>query len=251
VPLLKRDTVLDETIRALPVNRLDGDEKVVVTNNDNFINQGISNSPVGAPVSFVNEYGLYVLILTSRKPEAKAFKRWVTHEVLPTIRKTGSYIVPKSRPLPEALRGEAEWNRAAAELAKSYSQIYLALGLRGPQRILAIENVMRVRHGIEMGSVAPLPGPQTTDNRYAVVVEDRLITPTQIGNALGLSAIAVNRLLETHGFQVRQVKDWVPTAKGKPLSEWVDTGKSHHSGAPVTQLRWKESAILKQLQALQ
>lgn len=39
----------------------------------------------------VNESGLYSLIMTSRKPEAKAFKKWVTSEVLPTIRKTGSY----------------------------------------------------------------------------------------------------------------------------------------------------------------
>ena len=41
----------------------------------------------------VNEPGLYSLILRSRKPEAKAFKRWVTHEVLPQIRRTGSYSV--------------------------------------------------------------------------------------------------------------------------------------------------------------
>jgi prophage antirepressor-like protein len=39
----------------------------------------------------VNESGLYSLIMTSRKPEAKAFKKWVTSEVLPSIRKTGSY----------------------------------------------------------------------------------------------------------------------------------------------------------------
>ena len=40
----------------------------------------------------VNEAGLYNLVLRSRKPEAKQFKRWVTHEVLPTIRKTGGYV---------------------------------------------------------------------------------------------------------------------------------------------------------------
>ena len=45
----------------------------------------------------VNESGLYNLIFGSRKPEAKAFKRWITHEVLPSIRKTGKYEVsPKS-----------------------------------------------------------------------------------------------------------------------------------------------------------
>lgn len=39
----------------------------------------------------VNEFGLYSLILSSTKPEAKAFKRWITHEVLPAIRKAGKY----------------------------------------------------------------------------------------------------------------------------------------------------------------
>ena len=39
----------------------------------------------------MNEPGLYALVLGSRKPEAKAFKRWITHEVIPSIRKAGSY----------------------------------------------------------------------------------------------------------------------------------------------------------------
>ena len=63
-------------------------------------------------VSIVNEPGLYSLILRSRKPEAKAFKRWVTHDVLPAIRRTGSYsAVPAHdipRTLPEALRAYAD-----------------------------------------------------------------------------------------------------------------------------------------------
>lgn len=45
-------------------------------------------------MSTVSEPGLYSLILRSRKPEAKRFKRWIVHEVLPSIRKTGSYGVP-------------------------------------------------------------------------------------------------------------------------------------------------------------
>lgn len=47
--------------------------------------------------AIVSEPGLYSLILRSRRPEAKAFKRWVTHEVIPSIRKTGSYSVPGQR----------------------------------------------------------------------------------------------------------------------------------------------------------
>lgn len=45
-------------------------------------------------MNIVNEFGLYNLVLSSRKPEAKQFKRWITHEVIPSIRKTGGYQVP-------------------------------------------------------------------------------------------------------------------------------------------------------------
>ena len=70
---------------------------------------------------FVSESGLYDLIMKSRKPEAKAFKRWVTHEVLPSIRKTGGYSVQTTlaipKTLPEALRAYADEveRREAAE----------------------------------------------------------------------------------------------------------------------------------------
>lgn len=49
-------------------------------------------------LNIVSEPGLYILILGSRKPEAKAFKRWITHEVLPSIRKTGMYVSTVSSP---------------------------------------------------------------------------------------------------------------------------------------------------------
>lgn len=63
--------------------RLDEDEKSGVTINDGSQNRTLSS---------VNESGLYSLILTSRKPQAKSFKKWVTSEVLPSIRKHGAYM---------------------------------------------------------------------------------------------------------------------------------------------------------------
>jgi prophage antirepressor-like protein len=48
-------------------------------------------------VNLINESGLYSAILSSQKPQAKKFKRWVTHEVLPSIRKTGNYTVTDSK----------------------------------------------------------------------------------------------------------------------------------------------------------
>lgn len=57
------------------------------------------NTPSGEQQMLViNESGLYSLILTSRKPEAKKFKKWVTSEVLPAIRKTGRYVAPQAQP---------------------------------------------------------------------------------------------------------------------------------------------------------
>lgn len=56
----------------------------------NLAVQGINRGLI-----FTNESGLYSLVLRSRKPEAKAFKKWVTSEVLPTIRKTGMYMTQK------------------------------------------------------------------------------------------------------------------------------------------------------------
>jgi prophage antirepressor-like protein len=51
-------------------------------------------------LTIINESGLYSLILKSRKPEAKKFKKWVTSEVLPSIRKTGTYSVQQAAPQP-------------------------------------------------------------------------------------------------------------------------------------------------------
>lgn len=65
--------------------RLDDDEKATLTNNEGQAGQGAQQFTV------INESGLYSLILTSRKPAAKRFKKWVTADVLPTIRKTGGY----------------------------------------------------------------------------------------------------------------------------------------------------------------
>ena len=68
---------------SMTVERLDADEK------------GISSiDTLGGKqrMAIINEPGLYSVILCSRKPEAKAFKRWITHEVIPAIRKYGGYM---------------------------------------------------------------------------------------------------------------------------------------------------------------
>lgn len=75
--------VLEHTNSRVAASRLDPDEKGV----------NIMDTLGGSQeMTIINESGLYSLILTSRKPSAKRFKKWVTAEVLPAIRQTGGYI---------------------------------------------------------------------------------------------------------------------------------------------------------------
>lgn len=68
---------------SMTVERLDDDEKGIST---------IDTLGGKQRMAIINEPGLYSLVLSSRKPEAKAFKRWITHEVIPSIRKHGAYM---------------------------------------------------------------------------------------------------------------------------------------------------------------
>lgn len=87
---------LEHTNPTMALQRLDDDERAKL----NLGRQGEAN--------VVNEYGLYSLVMSSRKPEAKEFKRWITHEVLPALRRTGSYSLNIPQTLPEALRAYAD-----------------------------------------------------------------------------------------------------------------------------------------------
>lgn len=80
------------------VNRLDDDEKAMSVLPTQFGDK---------EMNLVSESGLYNLIFQSRKPEAKAFRKWVTSEVLPTLRKTGRYeLKPQGRGIRRMSRGE-------------------------------------------------------------------------------------------------------------------------------------------------
>ena len=74
---------------------------------------------------FINESGLYSLILSSKLPQAKAFKRWVTSEVLPSIRRTGRYELPQQVPALAVLNAEAEDTLTATQVAKTFNMTTL------------------------------------------------------------------------------------------------------------------------------
>jgi prophage antirepressor-like protein len=236
--------------------QLDDDEKTQVVDPATV---GIADGTgINNLLNVINEPGLYSLILRSRKPEAKPFKRWVTHEVLPQIRKTGSYVTPNASFTAniaklDALRDANGFLKELAIAQRTYLQLYRGMRLKGPQLILAVQNAFRVNFGIELAQIAPLLDTPNGDGSYSAVIEDRLVTPTYLGKTLELRnpGKAANDLLEKAGLMARDVnKDPCPTSTGKNLGEWIETGKRHHSGAPILAWRWKECATLEKLRAL-
>ena len=102
--------------------RLDSDEKMTVGLTDSQSGRrGVAQS-----ITIVNEPGMYTLVLGSRKPEAKTFKRWITHEVIPAIRKTGKYQqadVPPVARIPEIAPSSLEYVQAATALVKAKQRL--------------------------------------------------------------------------------------------------------------------------------
>lgn len=126
---------------------LDEDEKGVHT----------MDTPGGAQeMSIVSEAGLYSLILRSRKPEAKAFKRWITHEVLPAIRKHGGYLTPAK--LEEALTDPDTIIRLATNLKaeREKRQALEAQAAADRPKVVFAESIEVAKTSILVGEMAKL-----------------------------------------------------------------------------------------------
>lgn len=91
---------------ALGYARADNAIRIHVDDDDKLMHQ-ISASGQRREMVFINESGLYALILSSKLPQAKEFKRWVTSEVLPAICKDGGYIATRSTDTPEQIMARA------------------------------------------------------------------------------------------------------------------------------------------------
>ena len=101
--------------------------------------------------TIINESGLYSLIFSSKLESARRFKRWVTSEVLPAIRKTGNYSVPNETKLLKALTGNVlalnkiqRSNKCSAEsIAEATSRLYSRFGISIPAELLEQEKVTK------------------------------------------------------------------------------------------------------------
>lgn len=100
-------------------------------------------------VNMISESGLYKFVAISRKPEAKTFQRWVTHEVLPAIRKTGKYQVKEL--------SKIEWIEACLQAEKDKLALQEKLALDAP-KVAGFEALMDSTGNISMGKAGNILG---------------------------------------------------------------------------------------------
>ena len=170
--------------------------------------------------NFVNEDGLYDVILDSRKPEAKKFRKWITSEVLPSIRKTGAYT------LPQRFEGV------------SPSQMVMEIGAMST----ALQNTFGVQKGISLAKAT-----DAISNYYKFDLtplkelippaehEIGMLTPTEIGKQINLSSRKVNEKLVEKGSQIKDGKGYYLTDEGKKYAESMPYTRNGHSGY---QIKW-------------
>ena len=140
------------------IKRLDDDEK-------SKFNLGLS----GGETNCVNEYGLYNLVLGSRKKEAKDFKRWITHEVIPQIRKTGGYHLPQT--YAEALRAYADKVEQNEKLAAENAKLL--------PKAEFFDAVTDSKSAISIGEVAKVLDVGIGQNKLFAFLRDRKILDRQ------------------------------------------------------------------------
>lgn len=141
-------------------------------------------------LSIINESGLYALIIGSKLPTAKKFKRWVTSEVLPSIRKTGSYTVD---PL-QKQRLEIDLNNSRANVAA----LWLEIGnLATPEYKQVCSSYAS---SVLSGGKEVIPLPECKIDRYYSAAE--------IAAALGITANRVGKIANQNGLKTAEYGKW-------------------------------------------
>ena len=154
---------------------VDDDDKQNCQNSSFESNRGLT---------IINESGLYSLILSSKLPNAKRFKHWVTSEVLPSIRKTGSYSKPTKQPI------AIQQQRAEAMLLNAKSrQSKLWLTIADKTDIKEYKHICQQKAAEALAGVPVLPMEEVTEKTYSV---------TEIARMLGTNANKIGKLANAH-----------------------------------------------------
>lgn len=178
---------------------------------DDKLGSQIATSGQRRLMTVINESGLYSLILSSKLPDAKKFKRWVTSEVLPAIRKHGGYLT------------DAKMKEA---LLNPDTIITLATQLKREKEA----RLMAEQRANELSTKA--------DYCDVILANKSLVTITQIAKDYGMSGKAMNQLLHEKGVIYKQGSIWVLYAK------YQKTGWTQSETKMITTRDGMEKAVL-------
>ncbi|MDV2912246.1 phage antirepressor [Pediococcus acidilactici] len=159
----------------------------------------------------INESGMYSLVLSSKLPNAKKFKRWVTNEVLPSIRKHGAYMTDEK--IEEALLNPDTIISLATQLKNEREG-----------RLIAEQQVKEFQPKVSYYD--------------KVLSNDALMTISLIAKDYGMSGAGMNKLLHELGVQYRQGGTWLLYAK------YQRTGWTHSETTMVMRKDGTEKAVL-------
>ena len=170
----------------------------------------------------IDEAGLYSLVMRSKLPQAEAFQEWVVSEVLPAIRKTGSYINPRSFTKEQMLDVllNPDFLRALHDVLSRYHAVVAA---------------REVEKAIHKQIVSELqPAKEYLDK---ILASDCDMTVSQIAADYGLTAIALNKILEENKVQHKVNGQWLLT------KEYMKKGYTH-SGTTCISLASGDSKVV-------
>ena len=187
-------------------------------------------SPQVAKDDFLPENMVYRLGFKANNERAQAFQSKLADEILPAIRKTGSYTVPKLEKNPKyrtRMIGTAvrDVRSTAAELQKLF-------GVKSGIALAKATNMIERAYGVEMPEVKELIPPAEHDTGF--------LNATEVGMRLGVNARKANVLLQNAGLQVYFNGTWRITNKGKAHGEEMPYERNGHSGY---QIRWNDSVV--------
>lgn len=164
----------------------------------------------------INESGLYSLVLSSKLPEAKAFRRWVTHDVLPALRKTGEYKIKRNPVDDETRRKLADAKVRNAQSRQAALWIKMA-ELSGSSEVHKQICAAYASKALEGEMVLPLP---TVEKTY---------TAREVGDRYGVSANRIGKLANRHGLKTAEYGMLVMD-KAKGCSKDVESWRYNERG---------------------
>ena len=170
------------------------------------------------------------LVVNSTLPAAEAFERLVFDEILPTIRKTGSYSTNnKTAPTPSLVQPAKEF-RAMYGIAR-------LIGCDKNAAAISANQAVATFTGTNMLQLLGHTHIEAQDQGA------QYFTPTELGKIIGAPARGVNLLLAEAGMQLKRGEVWEVTDAGRAFARLYDTGKKHGSGVPITQIKWSTAVL--------